>query len=134
MEIETGRAIRLTLVEERLWYAPWKKRAKGIVFNRYFISFKQPAPAKWNKAIKKCSRVWYWGRRGRLGNTEDWRYIFEEKQRINDFLRQHGGSPLPDEVMTEDVQVLNSGSCEADISAGALKNKKFQYRPLIKKP
>lgn len=54
MEDELGRAYSLAVIKRRLWYAPWCKKAIGIRFNMFFIPLKQPAPATFNKAFRKC--------------------------------------------------------------------------------
>lgn len=57
---------------------------RGVKSNRYplqhvFIPLKQPAPATFNKAFRKCGRLKMWGNKGRLGSDWSWRIIFDEK-------------------------------------------------------
>ena len=91
MEDELGRAYSLAVIKRRLWYAPWCKKAIGIRFNMFFIPLKQPAPATFNKAFRKCGRLKMWGNKGRLGSDWSWRIIFDEKKRIDAFLTENGG-------------------------------------------
>lgn len=132
MEDELGRAYSLAVIKRRLWYAPWCKKAIGIRFNMFFIPLKQPAPATFNKAFRKCSRLKMWGNKGRLGSDWSWSIIFDEKKRIDAFLTENGGDVLPDKVMTEDGEICYVNGDVWNIPQGALKCEKYPYRPLVK--
>ena len=132
MEEELGRAYHLSVIRKRLWYAPWRKKTIGIRFNMFFIPLKQPAPAIFNKAVRKCGRLKMWGNKGRLGSDWSWHIIFDEKNRIDAFLTENGGEALPDKVMSEDGEICYANGNVRNIPQGALKCKKYPYRPLVK--
>ena len=132
MEMILGVPYRLDVVKKRLWYAPWLKKVIGIRYNMFFIPLKQPAPASFDKASSKCRRLGLWGCRGRLGSDWSWRKIFENKDRIDEFLKENGGDALPDRVMTEDAEIFDVEGNILNIPQGALKHVKYPYRPLIK--
>ena len=122
MELETGlgRAYSLAAVKKRVWYAPWVKKTVGIRFNIFFISLKQPKPKVFDKARRESYGLRHWGVKGRLGSTWSWQYLFNEKDVIDDFLKEHGGDPLPEKVMTEDGEIFFADGTFINIPQGAL--------------
>lgn len=136
MELETGlgRAYSLAAVKKRVWYAPWVKKTVGIRFNIFFISLKQPKPKVFDKARRESYRLRHWGVKGRLGSTWSWQYLFKEKDVIDDFLKEHGGDPLPEKVMTEDGEIFFADGTFINIPQGALNRETYPYRPIVKRP
>lgn len=133
-ELGFGRAISLDVIKKRVWYAPWKKKTVGIRFNLFFISLKQPKPNLFHKATIKSLWLVHWKEHGRLGSTWCWQRIYEEKNTIDDFLIKNGGDPLPSSVMTEDAEIYYSNGDFYSIPEGALEYKKYDYRPIVKRP
>ncbi len=136
MELETGlgRAYSLAAVKKRVWYAPWVKKTVGIRFNIFFISLKQPKPKVFDKARRESYGLRHWDVKGRLGSTWSWQYLFKEKDVIDDFLKEHGGDPLPEKVMTEDGEIFFADGTFINIPQGALNAETYPYRPIVKRP
>ena len=81
---------------------------------------------------KACGCLKMWGNKGRLGSDWSWHIIFDEKNRIDAFLTENGGEALPDKVMSEDGEICYANGNVRNIPQGALKCKKYPYRPLVK--
>ncbi len=127
METETGGCIQLSVVTKRPWYAPWHQKNVGIMFNRIFISLKQPQPATKKNAERYCRGIVVNGKECRLGDKSDWRYIWEEKECINDFLLKNGGDKLPDRPC---LQVNSAFDDEYDDKIDSDDFNKVEFRPI----
>lgn len=127
MEIDSGRCIQLRVVKKSPWYAPWHQKIIGIMFNKIFISLKQPQPATRVNAKRYCQRIVVKGKKCRFGDKSDWEYIHEEREYINNFLLENGGDKLPDYPRLQ-VKSVFDGEYEDNIDPDNINE--IEFRPI----